>query len=372
MVSKMFSILGTGRRLPCVLTPWPVLAAWAHLILYGEEATKQAQKEGEEAAAAYEKEKRDIAAGIAPPAPPKPEKKPAVKRKPGKKGGKDDDDQQGGNSEKKEEKAPKRKRAAKDDIGAERKKPRAVADKESLAPILAKSTGRATVLGPRPAYVELSDIELAEGMARRLIAARQLSYALTDVLNPAPVRSDFRPCAPVSSLTTPFLGGAMLLGLSPSLFGWFPETCLASRYFEAEDDAKKAESTLAAQFGPKGDNESFRTLVQGTTTILGCASYRTQRVYTSFNLGPPPIGGAVGTIDCHIGGSPKFCGESAASIRYIPTQSGDFQFSALSDDDVVTMNGQRITPAMGSFPLFNEDICTVGPRVFVFLLPADS
>ena len=50
--------------------------AWAHLILYGEEATKQAQKEGEEAAAAYYQEKKDIAEGKIPAAPPKAEKKP--------------------------------------------------------------------------------------------------------------------------------------------------------------------------------------------------------------------------------------------------------------------------------------------------------
>jgi hypothetical protein len=51
------------------------IVAWAHLILYGVEATRQAQKEGEEAAAAYEQEKKDIAAGKIPEPPPKPEKK---------------------------------------------------------------------------------------------------------------------------------------------------------------------------------------------------------------------------------------------------------------------------------------------------------
>ena len=50
-------------------------SAWAHLILYGEEATRQAQKEGEEAAAAYEQEKRDIADGKLPEPVLKPEKK---------------------------------------------------------------------------------------------------------------------------------------------------------------------------------------------------------------------------------------------------------------------------------------------------------
>lgn len=37
--------------------------AWAHLILYGEEATKKAEKEGEDAVAIWEQEQKDIAEG---------------------------------------------------------------------------------------------------------------------------------------------------------------------------------------------------------------------------------------------------------------------------------------------------------------------
>lgn len=333
------------------------------MILYGEEATKQAQKEGEEAAAAYEKEKRDIAAGILPAVPVKPEKK--EKRKPGRKKGDNVD------GEKDDSKPGRKRKASKENTGGQKKRPKVAADKESLAPVLSKSAGKAIALGPRPQFAKVSDIELAAGVAKRLIAVREANYAVTDLSLPAPLPIDFRPCAPVSLDSTPS-GGAMLLGLMPSLFGWHPQNFLARQYFHSEKDRERAETTLIDQFGEAGDNESFRTLIQGTTTIIGCASYRTQRVYASLSLGDLPIGGAVGTIDCHIGGTSKACSESAASIRYHPSQSGDFQFSALSEDDMVTMNGQRITPGMGSFPLFNEDICTVGPRVFVFLLPTDA
>ena len=48
--------------------------------MYGDEATRKAQREGEEAAAAYEQEKKDIADGKIPPPAPKPAKK---KKKPG-------------------------------------------------------------------------------------------------------------------------------------------------------------------------------------------------------------------------------------------------------------------------------------------------
>jgi hypothetical protein len=217
----------------------------------------------------------------------------------------------------------------------------------------------------------MGDNELVQKAAARLIAARELDYCVTDLPIPAPVDSDFRPCVPLSSTGT-LSGGAMLLGLSSVSFGWHSQACIASRYFESDSEANEATSVLVAQYGGGGYNESFRTIIQGTTTIIGCASPRTQRVFESLGLGTPPVGGAVGSIDCHIGGNSKCCSETGASIRYVPTSSGDFQFSALSEDDVITMNGQRITPEMGSFPLFNEDVCTVGPRVFVFLLPTDT
>jgi hypothetical protein len=84
------------------------------------------------------------------------------------------------------------------------------------------------------------------------------------------------------------------------------------------------------------------------------------------------IGGTIGDIDCNIGGAPNSCSESAAMIQHLPTAASEFQLLANNDDDVVTLNGKRISVGMGSFPLFNEDICTVGSRVFVFLMPASS
>lgn len=335
------------------------LKAWAHKLLYGVEATLQAQKEGEEAAAAYEKEKKDIAAGIVPATPQKVEKK---KNKPGRK---PKEIESGGESTKK--------RPSKESTGAPaKKKPKAILDKESLAPIFAKSASRAVALAPRNAFVDLNDTELASSMARRLIAAKGLQYAITDVPVPVLVPSDFRPCIPVESQANKVKGGAMLLGISPRNFGWTTETCLASHEFNSEDKAQEANEALELEYGKNGTNETFKTLVQGTLAILGCASFRTQRVYASLGMGSPPLGGAVGSIDCHIGGKPSSCSESAAAIRYIPTSASGFQFSALCTDDLVTLNGKRVTPGMGGFPLFNEDVCTVGPRVFIFVLPSDT
>merc|ERR1711935_225656 len=74
---SQISFLGVNHYLGTFDSEWDAAAiyAWARLILYGEEATRQAQKEGEEAAAAYEQEKKDIAEGKMPAAPPKPDKK---------------------------------------------------------------------------------------------------------------------------------------------------------------------------------------------------------------------------------------------------------------------------------------------------------
>jgi hypothetical protein len=139
----MVSIQSLRHRLPC---DWECshvclsFAAWAHWILYGDEATRQAQQEGEEAAAAYEKEKRDIASGILPAVAPKSEKK---KRKPAKKKEDGKEEAEEGDDDEKGEKAGKKKRVAKDEsVGGEKKKVKAGGDKESIAPILAKSVGK--------------------------------------------------------------------------------------------------------------------------------------------------------------------------------------------------------------------------------------
>lgn len=113
-------------------------SAWAHLILYGEEATKQAQKEGEEAAAAYEQEKRDIAAGKIPAPLPKQEKK---KRKVTKK--KDQKEETADDAGDSGAKPIKKKKTTKEEVSSEKKaKVPAKIDKESIAPILAKGVGR--------------------------------------------------------------------------------------------------------------------------------------------------------------------------------------------------------------------------------------
>lgn len=227
-------------------------------------------------------------------------------------------------------------------------------------------------MAPRPQFAEIGDIQLTSETATRLLAARNLRYCVSEANEPAPIDMQYTPCVPCGPDITQ-QGGAMLVGLSSVSFGWDVEEYVTSWFDESsEKNTDRALSALDAQYSEQGVNHSFRSFVQGTSTVIGCASERAQRMNESLGLRAVPIGGAIGSIDCHIGGSPIGCSENAAYIRYCPMDSSDFQFCALSDNDLVTINGRRITPKMGCFPLFKEDVCTVGPRVFVFLLPTDT
>jgi hypothetical protein len=228
-------------------------------------------------------------------------------------------------------------------------------------------------LGPREQFTSKTDSELITNAALRMTAVRDAAYRVSDPNLPAPVDDLLRACLPVSSTAaTTHIGAAMLLGLSSVLFGWDTDVFVGSRVFDSPEQERDATATLNAEFGKGGVNESFRTLIQGPLCVIGNASPSTRKAHKALGMGKIPIGAAVGTIDCNIGGTMLSCSESAASIRYAPTSASDFQFACLTDDDIVTLNGLRITVGMGSFPLFNEDVCTVGSRVFVFLLPMDK
>jgi len=378
---SQISFLGVNHYLGTFDSEWDAAAiyAWAHLILYGEEATRKAQKEGEEAAAAYEQEKKDIAAGKVPAAPPKPEKKakPASKKKT--EGKSPSDAKKGKKVVKKEDKSEKRKpgrpkKKAEEALAKQPpgKKSKTAGGKEEIVPVVSQSVARASILAPVPKFAAMNDDQLMKEAAVRMVAARLVNYCVTEVSLPAPIHMDFRPCVPLKEeMEEQMGGGALLVGINPSLFGWSIDSVVSKQYFGSDNERRKATEALTEEFGKDGLNQHFQSLLQGSTTVIGCASSRMKRVYSSLGMGAPPMGGPIGPIDCNTGGNSKCCSETAACIRYVPTETGDFQLSALSSD-LITMNGQRITPEMGSFPLFNEDICTIGSRVFLFLLPVDT
>lgn len=329
----------------------------------------QAQKEGEEAAAAYEKEKRDIAAGIVPASAPKPEKKPKPKEKPAKKA----ESKAVLPSAEKAKPTPRKRPAKQEANSGSNKKGKSLVDRENIQPLLGKCVQKATALVPLTDYAEMTDEELAAETATRLTAARDWNYCVTEVPVPAPVNVDFRPCVAVQkSSKVNLAGGAMLVGLDPAFFGWSVDAALSKHYFRSRTERERAAIALNAEYGPTGLNLKFRTRIQGSTTIVGCASRRMLRVYSKLGMGTPTLGGSIGNIDCNIGGNSS-CTESAAVISFMPqaSSSSAFQVSSLSDDDGVYVNGQKVNGG-DACTLMNEDICTIGARVFVFLLPVDT
>lgn len=350
--------------------------AWAHLILYGEEATRQAQKEGEEAAAAYEQEQRDIAAGKIPEQLLKPDKK---KKPPTKKKEKPDAVASGGD---KDAGRAQKKRNSSAAIGSSSSpaakkgrvtpvRPGTKSEKEAMAPTLAKGVAKNPILAPREGLILLKDENLIEITSERLKAARN------DATKNSAVNELLRSCLPGHMIKTSVhsrsyidtAGGAMLLGLSPSMYGWDLQDFVESCHLNSEDDVMLALQLLAVEYDDDGTNEKFRSLMQGSVCTIGSASKTTQLMYRKLGLGTVSLGGYVGKLDCHIGGTPGSCSERAALIRYKPTESSEFQFTCMSDDDIVTINGQRLSASIGSYPIIHGDICSVGARVFVFVLP---
>jgi len=213
----------------------------------------------------------------------------------------------------------------------------------------------------------MTDDELIRLATTKLKAAKGNEYCVSELrLCLASTEHYFRPCLPWNRAFPP-LGGALLLGLNPSLFGWDLQEFVASH-----NSSPDVIQMLAVEYDDDGVNEKFKSTMQGTISILGRASDVTQQAYKNLGLGSLPVGGSAGKLDCHLGGVPGSCVENAACIRYSPKEGCDFWFSCLSDDSVVTLNGQRIGVSHGSLPLYDEDICSVGARVFVFLTAVDK
>ena len=369
---SQISFMGVNHYLGTFDSEWDAAAiyAWAHLILYGEEATKQAQKEGEEAAEAYEQEKRDVAAGKIPAEPPKPEKSKKQAKKKGDqtksakkaKGVKAD-----GVKEEKSEGMKKRKMKPKETPEAE-KKPKtdvknAKYEKEAMNATLSLGVTKTPVLGEREMFegLELAELELMA--LTKLRSVRAISYSVGDYeISASPAAVNVRPCLPLTdSRGASTLGMAMLCGL-PHDIGWRLEDFITS----SADDGATAAECLSLEYEENGRNEKFRSVIQGSLCVLGRATGRMTRLFSELAGSSVALGEGVGDIDCHVGGPIYSCSSRAACIRYA---LGEFKFCCLNDSDVVTLNSQRISTGMGWVPLTHNDVCSVGPRVFAFILP---
>ena len=383
---SQISFMGVNHYLGTFDSEWDAAAiyAWAHLILYGEEATKQAQKEGEEAAAAYEQEKKDIAAGKIPPPPAKPEKKakpkqprkkkeadstPKAKPGPKQKSSKPSAKPTAKASEETVDPPPKKKAKVKEATPSDKKgkteNKNAKEEKEAMSTTLSMGVSKTPVLGGREAYESTAVQELNEMSSARIYAAKDLLYAVGDLENTtSPAMEPLRPSFPVvaNSQSSSPLGAAMLVGL-PQNMGWSLEDFVEQSVTD-ESLAMTAVQVLAAEYDEDGVNEKFRAVLQGSVCILGRATDRMAANYRELVGASIILGSGLGDIDCHIGGIPGTCSERAACIRHV----GDvFQLRCLNDQDIVTLNGRTLSPEKGWTALEHNDVCSIGARVFSFL-----
>jgi len=161
-------------------------------------------------------------------------------------------------------------------------------------------------------------------------------------------------------------GCAVLVGLSSEDCNWNAEDFIQSAG-HLLGDAK--EYLLPALNSECSLNSRFKSLVQGAPCFIGKASMALEQASATLGFYGLELGGTIGHVDCNIGGIGGSCSEIAACISYSSSKMS-FQFTACGKDDIVTLNGVQIKSSMGSFAIESGDICSVGSRVFIFILPS--
>jgi len=312
---SQISFGGHNHYLGTFDTEWDAAAiyAWAHLILYGEEATKKAQREGEEAVAAYERQQKE---GIVPEVPKKITKQKTKSVK-----------SEGHQSKLKKD------------------------DQLSLN----LSTNLKHVVKRVAGEYHTGDIEqLMPSCIERILAQSKDTGSVSRCISVAGL--------PQSSLPT---GCAMLVGLSSDDCAWRPEDFVDSIKSSCQIDD---EFLLALIRSECSLNTRFKTLVQGIPCFIGKASQVLEQAAATLGLFGIDVGGTIGVVDCNIGGISGSCGEIASCISYCHRRK-DFTFFSCTEDDIVTLNGMRLKSSMGRLTLKNGHVCSVGSRVFMFVLP---
>lgn len=304
--------------------------------MYGEEATRKAKEEGEQAVAIFEQEQKDIAEGKIPTTAPTDTMKKKVKRKsnsaPSKRG---------------RESQEKGKDVA---YGGVSNLHSCLDDTKAMYPKMSR------VFQGFKSTVQKDDDVLITDVTSRIHAARQR------VIIPSPYH-----CIPIRKSTKTLPSGcAMLIGLCPDDFGWRIETFLQSTQNLVagyEEDLKMA---LDSEFGKHGINTRFRTIIKGFPCIIGKASKHLEEAASALGFYGTGLGCTIGNVDCNIGGL-NSCSEIGAVLFYSKQQQS-FQLAACGSNDSISVDGKSIKPSEGSITIGHKSICSVGSRVFMFML----
>lgn len=332
---SQISYVGTNHYLGTFESEWNAAAvyAWAHLILYGEEATRKAQKEGEDAVAAFDK------AGFDPKVAPKV-------RRASSKG------------------AMTTSKLPPPEINPKcldsKELSRLVSDTAFMLSSGNKGSSKlALVLSRRDVAEE------DENGLRRIISSapdtKLRSYSPSTAAC-ASGRGE-RIAAPMSlgQSVQRFINSgntAVLVGINPSDFNWKISDFIQSQNLPHPDAYTRL---LNEEFGPKGKNRCWCAAMISPSITIGRRSEKIR----SCTVPACELPFTFAVESCNIGGN-SLCGESAAAVQFNPTKFSNFQITAKSDH-VVTINGKRLVPKSGPIPLKHMDVCSVGSRVFAFI-----
>jgi hypothetical protein len=162
-------------------------------------------------------------------------------------------------------------------------------------------------------------------------------------------------------------GNAAFIGLSHEVCQWSIDSFVKSMH--QEDQVEWHDLLITALTNENSLNVRFRSLMQRSPCFIGKAPSILEKASETLGFYGLDFGGTVGHIDCNIGGVEDSCSEIACCISY-SKKSKTFRFKVCGQDDIVSLNGFRVTPHMGSFAIQSGDVCSVGARVFMVILPS--
>lgn len=241
------------------------------------------------------------------------------------------------------------------------------ATEASLNSTLVRGVWKAAPLRSREALEFTDDAALQVDVAERLDVVQRQSYNVSGSstsIQPSGAEEPWRPCVPIDS--RPFIAGGAFVGVSAEDAGWDLKQFLLSFETCPESEFARVYAALSSEYSRGGQNDVFRSALQGSVCFLGCASEERQEAYSALGLGNVRPGSSVGAIDCHLGGNSHASTEQAACVRY---DGNSFEIQCMNSEDLVMVNGAALTPGKGFVSsLAHGDVCCVGPRVFIFVV----
>ena len=160
-------------------------------------------------------------------------------------------------------------------------------------------------------------------------------------------------------------GCAALVGLTADQCGWDVVDFANSIEHLLKNEREMFLSAVAIEWS---NSSRFRSLMQRVPCFVGKAPAILEQAASTLGFYGREVGRTLGHVDCNIGGIAS-CSENACCISYSGSASS-FMFKACGENDIVTLNGLQIKPSMRNFRIESGDICSVGARVFMFVLPS--